>query len=63
MALYEYRCPAFGQGYETLLPMNGSDNPTKCPECGVTGEKLISVFASTHEGSVKVPDKDPLRGS
>ena len=61
MAVYEYQCSSCHKVFERMLPMSKSDEAVKCPYCGGKGERLISVFASTHEGAVRVPDKDALR--
>ena len=61
MAIYEYQCSHCGLVFEVMRPMSKADEPAKCPKCDSKGEKLVSVFASTAEGTLKVPEKDALR--
>ena len=61
MAIYEYSCPRCKQVFELMRPMDKSDEPVMCPKCGSGSKKLISVFASTAEGTLKVPANDALR--
>jgi len=63
MPIYEYRCPQCGQDFELMRPFSQADEPAPCPSCGSSGEKLISVFASTLGFSIQVPAKPPLRES
>ncbi len=41
MPLYEYDCPGHGV-YEIRVD---GDTPTGCPECGIQGERIMSVTA------------------
>jgi len=61
MPVYEYLCPHCKRVFELMRPMSESDEPASCPECKAVSPKLISVFASTAEGTLKIPDKDALR--
>jgi putative FmdB family regulatory protein len=61
MAIYEYLCPECKRTFELMRPMSQNLDPATCPECNVPAEKLISVFASTAEGQLKVPDQKPFR--
>jgi putative FmdB family regulatory protein len=61
MAIYEYFCPQCRKVFEEMRPMSKADEPAFCPKCGSKGEKLLSVFASTADSSIKVPDKGPFR--
>jgi putative FmdB family regulatory protein len=61
MAIYEYFCPQCRKVFEMMRPMSQADNPVFCSDCKHQGEKLLSVFASTADSSIKVPDKGPFR--
>jgi len=61
MAIYEYFCPKCREVYELMRPMSKADDPATCPKCHGQGERLLSVFASTADSGIKVPDKGPLR--
>jgi putative FmdB family regulatory protein len=61
MAIYEYFCPNCREVFEVVRPMKRSNEPASCPRCNAKGEKLPSVFASTADSSIKVPDKDAFR--
>jgi putative FmdB family regulatory protein len=63
MAIYEYFCPQCRKVFEIMRPMSQADNPTFCPKCNSQGERLLSVFASTADSGIKVPDKEPFRKS
>jgi hypothetical protein len=47
--------------FELMRPFNEVDKPAKCPKCKSQGERLLSVFASTADSSIKVPDEEPFR--
>jgi hypothetical protein len=47
--------------FELMRPISKADEPAKCPKCDSKDEKLVSVFASAAEGTLKVPEKDALR--
>ena len=61
MPIYEYRCSKCGKEFELMRPFSQADEPAPCPSCGASGEKLLSVFASTFGFSIQVPAKQPLR--
>ena len=63
MPIYEYRCPKCGQDFELMRPFSQADELAPCPSCGSSGEKLVSVFASTLGFGIQVPAKQPLRES
>lgn len=62
MAVYEYLCPKCNREFEVMRPISKADEPASCPKCGTTGEKLVSVFLSRADYSIKGPDKDAFRG-
>jgi putative FmdB family regulatory protein len=44
MPLYEYRCQACGDTFETIRGINDKDADIECPKCGEKkAEKLISA--------------------
>ena len=44
MPLYEYRCQACGDDFETLRGLNEKDEDVECPTCGAKkAEKLLSA--------------------
>jgi putative FmdB family regulatory protein len=61
MAIYEYFCPQCRKAFEVMRPMSQADSPAFCPKCNSQGDKLLSVFASTADSGIKVPDKEPFR--
>ena len=61
MPIYEYLCTKCKMEFELMRPFNEVDKPAKCPKCKSQGERLLSVFASTADSSIKVPDKEPFR--
>lgn len=63
MAIYEYLCPQCRVVFEVTRPMSKSNQPAKCPKCNAQGERLPSVFASTTDSNIKVPDKNAFRGN
>ena len=62
MPIYEYTCTKCGKDFELMYSFNKSDKAAYCPKCKGKGKKLLSVFASTANSSIKVPDKEPFRG-
>ncbi len=63
MAIYEYSCPECAEEFEVMRPVSQVHQPACCPKCGAPGRKLVSVFASKAEYSIKVPSKDAFRGT
>lgn len=61
MAIYEYQCPSCGREFEVMRPISQADEVAQCPHCGTGGERLVSVFASKAEYTIKVPRKDAFR--
>ncbi len=61
MPIYEYVCPRCKMEFELMRPFNEADKPANCPKCKSQGERLLSVFASTADSGIKVPDKEPFR--
>ena len=51
MPLYEYRCQACGDTFETIRGLNDKDEDVECPKCGAKkAEKLMSACC-TPKGS------------
>ncbi len=63
MPIYEYRCTACGNDFELTRPVSQSSDPASCPKCGKGAEKLVSVFASKADYTVKGPTKDAFRAT
>ena len=63
MPIYEYRCSKCSKDFELMRPFSQADEPALCPDCGVAGERLISIFASTFGFGIQIPAKQPLRES
>jgi putative FmdB family regulatory protein len=61
MAIYEYYCPKCNDVFEVMRSMSKAAEPAICCKCGSQGRKLLSVFGSTADSSIKVPDKEPFR--
>lgn len=61
MPIYEYFCSKCGREFELRRSLSEADNPALCPKCGSEGQKLISVFASKMDYSLKGPDKEAFR--
>ncbi len=61
MPIYEYNCTKCGMDFELMRSFSEVDEPADCPKCKVKGKRLLSVFASTADSSIKVPDKGPFR--
>jgi len=61
MAIYEYLCPKCKEVFEVMRPMSKANDPATCPKCRSQGQRLLSVFGSTADSSIKVPDKGPFR--
>ena len=61
MPIYEYNCTKCGMDFELIRSFREVDKPAYCPKCKIKGRRLLSVFASTADSSIKVPDKGPFR--
>jgi len=61
MPIYEYNCTKCGTDFELMRSFNEIKKAAYCPKCKGKGKKLLSVFASTADSSIKVPDKGPFR--
>ena len=47
MPIFEYRCGACGERFETLVSRADAETP-RCPRCGAShAERMISSFAVT----------------
>jgi putative FmdB family regulatory protein len=62
MPIYEYFCPSCRLVFEHMLPVKRIKDLIYCPECNMPSEKIISNCASTSDGKLNVPDKEPFRG-
>lgn len=52
MPLYEYRCQACGDTFETIRGLNDKDADVECPGCGEKkAEKLISACCTVKGAS------------
>lgn len=61
MPIYEYKCSKCGTDFELMRSFSEMGKPAYCPKCKGKGERLLSVFASTADSSIKVPDREPFR--
>jgi putative FmdB family regulatory protein len=62
MPIYEYFCPKCEKEFELMRPISQSGESAKCPSCGAKSEKLVSVFASKENYTIKVPAGSAYRG-
>ena len=62
MPIYEYFCPTCKKEFELMRPLSESGQPAKCPSCGAKSEKLVSLFASKENYTIKVPRGNAYRG-
>ncbi len=62
MPTYEYSCVECQEEFELMRPMCDFDKDAKCPKCGGKAHRVVSVFASKAEYSIKVPTKEAFRG-
>ncbi len=62
MPTYEYWCPTCAKEFEQMRPITESREPSNCPTCGGSSEKLMSVFASKENYTIKVPRGNAFRG-
>jgi putative FmdB family regulatory protein len=63
MPIYEYSCPKCKKEFELMRPLSESGASAKCPTCGAKSEKLVSVFASKENYTIKVPRGNAFRGN
>lgn len=63
MPIYEFYCPKCKKEFEVMRSVSKVDEQAKCPACGSNGERLLSVFASKKEYSIRIPGKDAFRGN
>jgi putative FmdB family regulatory protein len=56
MPIYEYRCSACSNGFELRRPITEATAAATCPVCSGNGFRMVSVFASTEGGKLRVPD-------
>ena len=61
MPTYEYSCVECQEEFELMRPMCDFDKDARCPECGGKAHRVMSVFASKAEYSIKVPTKPAFR--
>ena len=45
MPIYEYRCPACGNEFESIRPVSRADDPIDCKSCGQPAARQISNFS------------------
>ena len=62
MPIYEYYCPTCQKEFELMRPFSEAGAPGKCPTCGAKSEKLVSLFASKENYTIKVPTGSAYRG-
>ena len=62
MPIYEYYCPKCKQEFELMRPISESSSQGACPKCGTKADKLVSVFASKENYTIKVPRAGAFRG-
>ena len=63
MPIYEYLCPKCDSEFELMRSIAKADEAALCPKCGSKGEKLVSVFASKLDYTLKPPTKSAFRKS
>lgn len=62
MPTYEYSCVECQEEFELMRPMCDFDKAATCPNCGGKAHRVVSVFASKADYSIKVPTKEAFRG-
>ena len=62
MPIYEYYCPKCKKEFELMRPISESGSQGACPTCGTKADKLVSVFASKENYTIKVPRSGAFRG-
>jgi putative FmdB family regulatory protein len=62
MPVYEYWCPKCKKEFELMRPISESGSQGACPKCGTKADKLVSVFASKENYTIKVPKGNAFRG-
>ena len=62
MPIYEYYCPSCKREFELMRPFSESGASAACPTCGTKSEKLVSLFASKENYTIKVPTGTAYRG-
>ena len=62
MPTYEYTCPECQEEFELMRPMCDSGATATCPQCGAQSKRVMSVFASKADYTIKVPTKAAFRG-
>lgn len=62
MPTYEYSCVECQEEFELMRPMCDFDKDAVCPKCGGKAHRIVSVFASKADYSIKVPTKEAFRG-
>ena len=62
MPIYEYWCPKCEKEFQLMRPLSESGASAQCPNCGAKSEKLVSLFASKENYTIKVPRGEAYRG-
>jgi len=62
MPTYEYSCVECQEEFELMRPMCDFDKDAACPRCGGKAHRVMSVFASKADYTIKVPTKEAFRG-
>ena len=62
MPIYEYACPKCHKEFQLMRPFAESAEKGACPTCGTKSEKLVSLFASKENYTIKVPRGEAYRG-
>ncbi len=62
MPIYEYWCPKCQKEFQLMRPFAESGETGACPTCGTKSEKLVSLFASKENYTIKVPRGEAYRG-
>jgi putative FmdB family regulatory protein len=51
MPIYEYWCRDCAAGFDKLQPMGSAADEAKCPRCGASAKKMLSLVAAVNRGS------------
>jgi putative FmdB family regulatory protein len=61
MPIYEYGCTRCNTQFEKRRPIRAADDHINCPECSGSGQRLLSVFASTSNSRLMGPNRGAFR--